>query len=67
MIDEQISQLQGALNEASLILECSSYLLESEHRDPARWREMIGILNNLARARLSGATAAVDELEAAFL
>ena len=62
-MDDDITQLQRDLNEAELILECSAYLLEAEHRDPSRWREMIAIHIGLVADRVTAANQAAARIE----
>ncbi|MBS7545653.1 hypothetical protein [Ancylobacter oerskovii] len=62
-MEDYIIKLQRELGEAKLILECSAYLLETEHRDPSRWREMIAIHIGLVAERVAAANNAAAQIE----
>ncbi|MFK8250219.1 hypothetical protein [Ancylobacter terrae] len=63
MNDEYIGELQSAINEASLLLECCAFLTEAEHPNPARWRDAVAILHGVMADRLRAASRAVARME----
>lgn len=63
MQEQEIIELQGALNEASLILECCAYVTAAEHRDPGRWRDAVSILHGVIADRIKLASKIAARME----
>lgn len=61
--DAHVAALQSAVNEASDLVEASLILINTEARDPTRWREAIAALQSSTLARLRAARGSLDVLE----